>query len=112
MSFYNTPQQKFVVAMLRNMTPKYIKYLTSDISKTHFTKPCELIFDASKLKLNSMYDINIISFTIISNMALCLIQYFDGIKTKEEACEHFNRTLQILENGIKMENKIWYKLKT
>ena len=109
MSFYNKPEQKFIIALFKNMTPKNIKFLTSDISTNHLNKPCKLIFFFFLLELKSQYDINIISFTIVSNMALCLIQYFEGIKTKEEACEHFNRTLQILENGIKKESKLWYK---
>ena len=107
MSFYNKPEQNFIIALLKNMTPKYIKYLTNDLSKNHFSKPCELIFDASKLDLKTQYDTSIISFTIVSNMALCLIQYFEGIKTKEDALMHFNRTLQILENEF-LKRRIKY----
>ncbi len=105
MSFYNTPQQNFIIAMLKNMTPKYIKYLTSDLFKNNLCNSCKLIFDASKLNLKSQYDVNIISFTIISNMALCLIHYFEKAKTKIETQQYFNRTLQILEESLtKKEN--------
>ena len=48
----------------------------------------------------SKYDMDIICFTIISNMSVILINYFEGKISNNTAREQFCRLLDIIKHGI------------
>lgn len=102
-SFYDKQEKQFIVSMLKNMNPKNIKYFSTDLSAKSLNGPCGLIINTDNINIKSPYDIYIISFTILCNMSFCLIQYFEGELKKEEAYANFNRTLEILQNGVSLK---------
>ena len=99
LSFHKTEQQDFIVNILRNMNPKTIKFICNDLSEKKLEESKNINIITDNLNIKSNYDLNIISFTILLNMAVCLTHYFTGLKTKEQAQEYFNRTLDIIKNG-------------
>lgn len=97
-SFYKTSKQNFVLNLLKNMNPGYITYLARDLK--HLEK-CELFVNNQSLNYINQYDMFILPVMIISNMAMCILRFFENQISKLEACEYFDRTLEILKNGLK-----------
>lgn len=100
LEFYNTEYHNFVVNLFINMNPFNIRYFTHNLSQDCIQVPCGIIINKEKIDVKNEEDINIISFTIMSNMAVCVSEYFSNQKTKEQAESHFYRTLEIIENGV------------
>ncbi len=109
-SFYDKKEKQFIVSMLKNMNPKNIRYFSNDLSKNSSNGPCGIIINTDNISIKTPYDIYIVSFTILCNMSFCLIEYFEDRITKDEAYVSFNRTLEILQNGVSLkgDNK-WFK---
>lgn len=100
LSFYKTEKANFVITLLKNMNPLNINYFTHNLSLSDIKVPCGLLINKDALSIKNKNDILIISFTILSNMAISLLKYFENEISKKEAKEHFERTLEILEHGI------------
>lgn len=99
-SFYKKPEQSFVSTMLKNMNPSTISYFSKDLKNE---KICDLILNHKLLNTKSETYIYIISVSILSNMAICLLQYFENIISKKQAIQYFDNTLNILSKSIKGE---------
>ena len=100
LNFYNTDKHKFVVNLFINMNPFNIRYFTHGLCHECINTPCGLIVNKEDLNIKGEEDLQIISYTIMSNMAVCISEYFSDQKTKQEAQSYFYRTLEILESGL------------
>lgn len=100
LKFYNTERHNFIVNLFINMNPFNIRYFTHGLCQECINVPCGLIVDKQGLNIQSEEDLEIVSYTIMSNMSVCISEYFSNQKTKQEAQSHFYRTLEIIKNGI------------
>ena len=101
-SFYGKTEQSFVQHLLKNMNPENIHYISYELQSS------PLLVNCNKINLKTQYDLYIVSTVFLCNMAIAILNFFDGTYTKKEAEDYFDRVLQMLENSVKGEN-LWLK---
>ena len=97
LSFYGTDKQNFILMLFKNMNPKNIKYFNEELYQN---LPCKLEINFDDLNIKSNFDIYILSFMILSNMAIILINYFENKMSKKVATKNYLRTIEIIEHGM------------
>ena len=97
-SFYGKTEQNFVQHLLKNMNPENIHYISYELQSS------PLLVNCNKINLKTQYDLHIVSTVFLCNMAIAILNFFDGTYTKKEAEDYFDRVLQMLSNSIKGEN--------
>lgn len=97
-SFHGKSEQAFVEKLLKNMNPENIHYIAYELQSSPLLVNC----DSSKLKTS--YDIYIFSSIILCNIAIVILNYFEGQLTKPQAEKYFERVIEIIENSVKGEN--------
>lgn len=100
MSFYGKSEQTFVEKLLKNMNPENIHYIAYELQSS------PLLVNTDSAKLKTSYDIYIFSSIILCNMAIVILNYFEGKLTEPQAEKYFERVIQIIENSVKGEN-VW-----
>ena len=101
-SFYGKTEQSFVQHLLKNMNPENIHYISYELQSS------PLLVNCNKINLKTQYDLYIVSAVFLCNMAIAILNFFDGTYTKKEAEDYFDRVLQMLSNSINGEN-LWLK---
>ncbi len=97
LSFYGKEEQNFVKNFLKNMNPENVHYIAYELQSSPLLSNC------NKVMSKNSFDIYIVSTVVLCNMAIAILNCFEGIYTKKQAEKYFDRMLQILENGLKGE---------